>query len=1318
LSDKQTTNPNLKQIIAYVNGKTPTIDRVSMLAAVTITATSLAAFPVLGATASTAATLLGKTLPEQIKKLIQLAKNDKEQAAMNVQDRCRFVDVLLAKLAVFHVTEKQLTGTDKLFAQWKIANKSADDRKEIEELDYKREKAVMEGYQDNRFNKEGYWDQLIEDIITIMEIEMDDVPTFTTTMQNDIRNTYEAFKKQVILESEFYSVYSSGGTENKLIEILQFMKSYGHLYSTIDEMEQSLRDKTEPAISLKFFNYKEKSFEESFLEQLSQDVIYVKGKTREEVVFYILYILKYIEKQRTPQTYIIDSIDNWNALKGKCQGKILIPNFSAAEVDIIPNNTNIIAYSEEDYVGNRSPIELKKRIIRNMREQLQEEINDVRRANEIIGKSSGLFTTFKRIVFKGKMGLPKWQAHDLDVLIPALLVGSWTDSKDDLAVVCRLAGVDDKEYMSKLAAVIGGEDPYLLKYTNFGTTIYKLANVEEAWEILFKHITAEHMNTFRQLIQDLLLDVPPKFDLPIEDHFQASIFNKSGKHSDTIKKGIIRTLIMIANMNGIDNNFNVLSTQSWVDDLLVEVFKNITTEKKWFAISETLSDIAEASPEIFLSVLEREVGKQDSQIWQLFEQTSDGFGARNYYTNVLWGLEKLLCLEDFVPRAVRVLAKLSERDINYPITNSPFETLCRALLAWYHDINISINEKIQLTNHIVKTSTIGWELLTKLLPDRSPGHTAMSMSRPYYRNYNQKYELKYQSEVGHTYKSYMQFAIREAAGNLKRWAVIFEKCFFFELGLEKEVIHGVQQAIDNSGSDQDKYFLKETVRELIHNHRYFIDAEWSLDVVYVDIIERKIFDKIVFQQASFDYLYLFKTDQLTDLHPDSYKRDKDFNDDFQKQYRQLKQERVQAMNRLMQDPDFSLSLFLSNLDEQTAVMGLRAIGSIMAADIHDYQIDLAFVEEVIAAGKIDVLIAYMSTIYEAKGFHAVKDLLGKIEVNTEITVSLLSVAKVNDEFLEYLSSFHKQGIDRYWKAFTYQREIKEKTTRDFVFDKLLTYQNFHNAFQMLHRAFKEDVEKHILALEHLMYNPGSDYQVAHYDIHYIVQSFKKIYEEEKLNESLHTRVCALEWRYFNVLVNRIQPKYLKREIQMNPSFLAQLVSSAYKASNQEELPVDRSEAEQSLSRQAWNILFQLEFCPCLDDYGNINVHELTSYTEEYLKQIDFKKREDIGRQTLGKSFAYSPKGEDDIFPMEAVREVFELYYSEELKRGFYLGKINQRGAYFGTEGKAEQELALRYEDYARALRIEYPRLSQTLKKISDQYRAESIGQRELASYDL
>ncbi|WJV31425.1 hypothetical protein QTG56_11160 [Rossellomorea sp. AcN35-11] len=953
-----------------------------------------------------------------------------------------------------------------------------------------------------------------------------------------------------------------------------------------------------------------------------------------------------------------------------------------------------------------------------MREQLREEINDVRRANEIIEKSSGLFTTFKRIVFKGKMGLPKWHAHDVEVFIPALMVGSWTDSKVDLAVVCRITGVHDREYMSKLAAVIGGEDPYLLKYTNFGTTIYKLANVEEAWEILFKHITDEHMSRFRQLVQDLLIDVPPKFDLPIEDHFQASIFNKRSKHSDTIKEGLIRTLIMIANMNGIDNNFNILSTQSWVDDLLVEVFRNINSEKEWFAISESLSNIAEASPEVFLSVLEREVEKQDSQIWQLFEQTSDGFGARNYYTEVLWGLEKLLCLEDFVPRAVRVLAKFSEREINYPITNSPFETLSRALLAWYHDINISINEKIKLTDHIVKTSTIGWKLLEELIPDRSPGQTAMSMSRPHYRKYNQMYELKYQSEVGHTYKSYMQFAFREAAGNLKRWAVIFEKCFFFELGLEKEVILGVQQAINNSESDQDKYLLKETVRDLIHNHRYFIDAEWSLDEKYVDIIEREIFDKIVFQQASFDYLYLFKTDQRKDLHPEPYKKDKDFNNDFQKQQRQLEQERVQAIKKLMKDPDFSLSLFLSNLDDPTAVMGLRAIGSIMAADILDYQIDLTFVEEVIVSGKIDVLIAYISTIYEVKGLHAVKDLLGRIELNTEITVSLLSVARVNDELLEYLSSFRRQVIDGYWKAFTYHREIKEKTTQDIVFDKLLTYQNFHNAFQMLHRAFKEDVDKHILALEHLMYNPGINYKIAHFDIHYIVQSFKKIYEEENLNELFYTRVCKLEWGFFNVLVNRIQPNYLKRELQMNPSSLALLVSSAYKDSDQEEVTDDRSEEEQSFSRQAWNILFQLEFCPCLDDRGSINVHELTSYTEEYLKQIDTKKRGDIGRQTLGKSFAYSPKGEDDIFPMEAVREVFELHYSEDLKRGFYLGTIYQRGAYFGTEGKAEQEIAIRYEEYARALRIDYPKLSQTLKEISDEYRKESAEQRELASYDL
>lgn len=69
---------------------------------------------------------------------------------------------------------------------------------------------------------------------------------------------------------------------------------------------------------------------------------------------------------------------------------------------------------------------------------------------------------------------------------------------------------------------------------------------------------------------------------------------------------------MLANMDGKDNNINIRSTQQWVDGVVLEVLGKIDSREKWFAISEYMPMIAEASPDVTLTVLEREVILSDS----------------------------------------------------------------------------------------------------------------------------------------------------------------------------------------------------------------------------------------------------------------------------------------------------------------------------------------------------------------------------------------------------------------------------------------------------------------------------------------------------------------------------------------------------------------------------------------------------------------------------------------------------------------------------------------------------------------------------------
>ncbi|MEK4715761.1 hypothetical protein [Sporosarcina sp. FSL K6-5500] len=1312
----------LKDIIAYVEGKNQ-MNKLGLLASVTVTALMIAN-PSVGATASAAYTLLGSSVSSQIKKILDmLDSKNKEDQAIEVFERCTFTEILLSRLAVKQTIEKNLNGKDMLFAQWKLSRTFEEEqKKEISRLDEERENKFVQTYLDKgSFNKDNYWDELLEAILKVLDISTDEIINFKKQMIEDISHNYRAFNNQVAYESQLFNNYvrnteKYGGKDviERLNELIEFMGSYGNLYKTIDEVEQWLKVSTDPSIGLNFFNYEEDDFEKQFIQQLSNEVIYLKGKTREEVVYYTLFILKKQVKNREQDTYIIDTKENWDALKGKCKDKILIPNFNASVVDIIPYNTNIIIYSDEDYLGNKQPIELNKRILSNMSEMLQNEIKDLALVNRIVDKSNGLYTTFKRMVFKGKSGYPKWEEHTNRSFIPALLIGSWTESDTlaDREILSKLAHSSYEEYVQSISKMVGGEDSFLITYKNYRDKSYKLANVEEAWEIIFHLLTPEVITTIKDVIVEVLTDVAPMYQLPVEEHYRGTILDKGPKYSENMKKGMISSLIMLANMDGKDNHMNIRSTQHWVDGVVLEVLGKIDSREKWFAISEYMPMIAEASPDATLTVLEREVILSDSPFWQLFEQNGDGFWGRNYYTHILWALEKLLCLEETALRVVKVLAKLSEREVDYPISNSPISTLHHALCAWLHDINISIDEKIQLTDFLVKRNKIGWELLVLLLPDRTPGRTMMSMMKPHYRQYKMNYKLTQRKEIIDTYKAYSKIAIREAKVDLYRWGILFDKFFFFELGLADDVIVGATTAIEQCSSDEAKYEFKEKVREILYRHRFYCKSHWAVREEHLLRIEQEVYDTIKIENKLYNYLHLFTIDKPITIHPEPYQEKKY---DYNKERDNLREIRRYALGEIQKDPDLKIMDLLLMLNENHQ-FGRRAIGEIVASDFHGYTTNSSFIAELLAEEQTVVLLAYVGKIYEEKGIQVILNVLEKVEDNLELQVALLKIAEIDEVLVSLVDSFGPLVVKRYWEILPSHIEVKEETVRQDVWNNLLEAKNYPAAVIMLNHNYFRDIPKHIELLTKMLNDPGDN--DIYREQYHIRRAFQHIYEVDNLIAEERVLVRKLEWAYFQLLMDEITPRYLTHDLKTDPNLMSELIRYVFKSSDESVEPRELTENETNIAKQAFSILFKLKFCPCVDEEGSISVEELTAWTKQYLELVDNNKQSIIGQQKLGECFSQSPNGKDGFFPHEAVREVFENHYSDEIKRGFVIGINNNRGVYTITNGEGEKKLSAQYEMYAKAVRLEYPLMAGALKEIADDYMRQSRADRERASHDL
>ncbi|MGH1280677.1 hypothetical protein [Bacillus basilensis] len=1082
--------------------------------------------------------------------------------------------------------------------------------------------------------------------------------------------------------------------------------------SDIYQFDEHLMGCTNPKISLNFFDYEEEDFEEEFLSMLStRGTIYLQGKTKEEVMGYALYIIKTKARHLIPRVIIVDGLEKWNELKDSCEEKILVPNFNANEITVIPKNVNIILYGEEDFVGNKEILKLNKRTLNNMRDKLNGEIDDLTLAHQLVRQCNGLYSIFKRKVFEGKNGKPGWEEHAGTNLLPALLASSWRNNTKDKLFIERLTSTSYNKYIDSIKNITNGEDPFVSHYNTGHEDIFKLANVEESWEILFSKITQDKLQLFKDLALEVLSHIPAKFDLPIVEHYQSSLLmDENLEYSSTLKKGIGRSLIALA----VTENNNIINNQTFVDEVIKQLFIQIKESQQWFAIAEFLPLFAEASPLVFIDFIEKEVDNSESKIWDLFEKTADGLFARNYYTNVLWALEKLICLENTVLRSIKILVKLSERRIKYKISNSPMSTLAQALSGGLHVINVSVDEKIEIVEYIVESSSIGWDLLEQILPDRSNNGSFLSMTCLDYRPYELEYKLEYTDQLYKTYKEYTLIAINAANNDLNKWGLLFDKCLFIELGLYDSVKEKLIQVLSNNKSDEQKYVLKEKIRDIIYRHRYFKDSEWALSEENVGKIE-ELFNLITFEYDTYNYLYLFTNEKLVDLNPSPYNRNE--KSDWNQKKQELRNERLKALKQIIENPEGSIWNLVGLLKAyDTTKRSQRAIGGILASDIYNCNLNFKILNEALENSAETLFIAYIETVYNQDGIEVIESTLDFFKENNKLVTSILKVARVDEKVLEILDSLSDEIKLKYWGGFATHWDIVDKPVKEKVWSKLLEYKNFNALLNIIDLYFKKDLEKNLIVLEEILLNQEF-FTINSQNSYLIIEVFENIYGESHPNieRSFYLRICHLEWAYFSLLIDQLPPKYLMEELRTNPILLASLIQAAYKSSKEDN---DIDEMKKELGKQAWNILFKLKFCPCVEENNDIAEEKLETWVKIFLGEIDKNGQEKIGRQILGECFAYSPRNNEEIFPHRALCTMFEKYYTEDIGKGFVLGILNSRGVYWGTNGREEESLATKYENYARKIRIKFPKVSSELLKVSEDYKRQAFQERERASYDL
>ena len=224
-------------------------------------------------------------------------------------------------------------------------------------------------------------------------------------------------------------------------------------------------------------------------------------------------------------------------------------------------------------------------------------------------------------------------------LAQAGLLGKWDGTNEaDKTAIGNLLGKDYGEWIETLRAdVLRSGAPLIQRDEK-----WRLVVRGEAWSTLGNRITDEDLDRLQEMAVAVLGERNPKFDLPKEQRFAASIYGNQLNHSALLREGLAETLALVGSKSTALSS----CSQGKAEATAILAVRRLLSEAswdRWASLDSHLPLLAEAAPDEFLDAVESVLVDLDrTPFHEIFSQEGGGvIGGWNYMTGLLWALETL-----------------------------------------------------------------------------------------------------------------------------------------------------------------------------------------------------------------------------------------------------------------------------------------------------------------------------------------------------------------------------------------------------------------------------------------------------------------------------------------------------------------------------------------------------------------------------------------------------------------------------------------------------------------------------------------------------
>lgn len=893
---------------------------------------------------------------------------------------------------------------------------------------------------------------------------------------------------------------------------------------------------------------------------------------------------------------------------------------------------------------------------------------------------------------------PEWATNPINVsgLIPFVLIGAWNAQNEaDRRVLSLVAGGVEFETLDKrLIELLQINDSPIWSIGGYSGVISKI----DSLFAIAKVITKYDLKYFYDVAKTVLGEDDPSLDLPEADRWAASIHGKKREFSSSVREGISETLVLLSvhgeylfgERLGFDGE---KEAERLISDLLEPI--NIRTLE---ANQNDLPLYAEAAPNKFLTILESDLRKPESEVLKLLRPVNVGLGFSCPRTGLIWALESLAWNSLTFPRVVHILARLSQVEINDNWANKPINSLSAIFRSWMPQTAANHEDRLKAIHMLFnKYPNVGWIICLQQFgnPGNSIGHHSY---KPKWRTdgYGYGEPFKTWGPINAFVGEMVELALTQEFYTTEMICDLISRLHALNNDDQNRVWKIIKQWCNSAVLDEDIARVRERIRTNVLSRRGKKNTARE-DQVILNRKAREVYEMLTPKDIVSRYEWLFKQ-AWVDFSADELEGDLDF------------EARSKHIEKLRKEA-------LTHIVSESGIWGIFNLAEKGSAQ---YQIGMCVVPDVLDDQQIEdmILLTIQSDQKNSKAEGVLCGALLKLTVAEWEKIYLKLRAKMSEKnalyFLslspyraltwQYVDQLSDEAMADYWDKIVPQYVYDAVDENNESIRRLLVVKRPRAAFNSVHFDLGK-IQPFLLIQMLKGVLEGSNERSGEYqlDEYYIKEAFKLLADNQDI--TLEEK-AVLEFGYLDILgrlhrsETESQIPNLECYIEENPNVYVQAIAWTYRRKDSDDDPEEYkiTNKPEDWAHRGYRLLEALSNIPGqrlkTKDAQREKLSEWISTVRKLCTELS---RLDVGDMCLGKLLSHASVGDDGIWPNEVVRDVIEEIMSENIADGARTGIYNSRGVHTRSEGGSqERKLADKYRSWADALQFTHPFVANNL----------------------